>query len=240
MRYLLLGVLVLLLIAAAVLTLAVWHRWELHLHLKNRHLTLTLRGFGIKRRILDKDFSQKEEPQKRETASGKEYQKEKKENRFRAKLEADKKRIYDKEKGGYQHSGLMAVIQEYREMWRELTDTFRGVFGDMRHKVEICQTEIRLNFGTGNPAHTGMAYSAVWSIVGIFYPLFCRQFQMEYPSMAVTPDFYEKRFDLEIKSIIMVRPAHIIHAALKQGWRMAVTYLKENIKSDKKGSGKNE
>jgi hypothetical protein len=238
MRYLLYGLLALLLLAAGLLALALWHCWELHLKLKARRLTLVLRGFGIKRTVLDRDFSQKEEDSAPKGKPQPQKQPKQKENRFLAKLQADKKRIYDPEQGGYQHGALGQVVQEYRRMWEELKETFSGIFDGMRYKVEVINTNIRLDFGTGNPAHTGMAYSGVWSIIGIFYPMFCRYIKMEYPLVEVTPDFYEKRFDLEITSIIKVRPAHIIHAVLKQGWRMAATYLKK--KFNKKGSGNNE
>lgn len=239
MRYLLYGLLGLLVLVAGVLALALWHCWELHLKLKDQRLILVLWGFGIRRTVLDKDFSRKEEaPLPKANPQPKKKQSKQKENRFIEKIKADKKRVYDPERGGYQHGALGEVVQEYRQMWEELKETFSGIFDGMRYKVEVLRTQIRLDFGTGNPAHTGMAYSGVWSIVGIFYPLFCRYIKMEYPFIEVTPDFYEKRFDLEIKSIIKVRPAHIIHAVVKQGWRMAVTYLKKQF--NKKGSGKNE
>ena len=233
MRYLLYGLLALLLLVAGLLALVLWHCWELHLKLKARRLTLVLRGFGINRTVLDRDFSQKEEVPAPKGGAKPQKQPKEKENRFLAKLQADKKRIYDPEQGGYQHGALGQVVQEYRQMWEELKETFSGIFDGMRYKVEVTDTHIRLGFGTGNPAHTGMAYSGVWSVIGIFYPMLCRSIKMEYPLVEITPDFYEKRFDLEITSIIKVRPAHIIHAVLRQGWHMAVTYLK-----NKKGSGK--
>ena len=159
--------------------------------------------------------------------------KKKKENRFLARFQTDKKRIYDPQKGGYQAGGLREVIGEYKQLWEDMEETLRGLFDGLRYKIAVTRTEIYLDFGTGNPAYTGMAYSAVWGIVGMVYPLICRHVKMEYPYISVTPDFHETRFDLEIKSIIKVRPAHIIHAVLKQGWHVAITYLK-----NKKGSVK--
>ena len=237
MRYILLVLLAVLLLAAAVLVLAIWHRWELHLHFRDKRLTVQLRGFGLRRTILDRDFSADEKEDTSEKPTRASTKKEEKENRFLARFKADKKRIYDPDKGGYQHGGAGEVITEYRELWEDAKETFRDIFDGLRYKIEVAKTEIRLDFGTGNPAHTGMAYSAVWGAVGIFYPLVCRHIKMDYPYMEVTPDFYQKRFDLEIKSIIKVRPAHIINALLKQGWRMAVTYLTNKFN---KGSGKHE
>ena len=52
---------------------------------------------------------------------------------------------------------------------------------------------------------------------------------MAYPTIELTPDYYDARFNLEFKCIIKVKPAHIINALLKQGWRQAVTYYKNNF-----------
>ncbi len=233
MQYLWIGLLTVVLVIAALLTAVLWNRWELHLHLKDKRLTLELRGLGLRRMILERDFSKQESAAETITQNEETQPKKKKENWFTTRLKADKKRIYDSEQGGYQPGGIGKVVGEYKEMWEDARETMRGIFDGLRYKVEVTHTEIRLDFGTGNPAHTGMAYSAVWGVMGVIYPLLCRHIKMDYPNLLVTPDFNEPRFDLELKSIIKVRPAHIIHAVLRQGWHMAVTYLK-----NKKGSGK--
>lgn len=233
MQYLWIGLLTVVLLIAALLTVVLWNRWELHLHLKDKRLTLELRGLGIRRMILERDFNQKESVTEKETSQKTGQPEEKKENRFVAKLKADKKRIFDSDKGGYQAGGIGEVVGEYKQLWEDTRKTMRGLFDGLRYKIEVRRTELRLDFGTGNPAHTGMAYSTVWGVMGVIYPLLCRHIKMDYPNLLITPDFNETRFDLEIKSIIMVRPAHIIHAVMKQGCYMAVTYLK-----NKKGSGK--
>ena len=235
MQYLWIGLLTVVLLIAALLMAVLWNRWELHLHLKDKRLTLELRGLGIRRMILERDFSEKDANQT-ESSRRKQSKAKKKENAFLTKFKADKKRIYDPQQGGYQHGGIAEVVGEYKQLWEDARESLRGIFDGLRYKIEVIHTEVYLDFGTGNPAQTGMAYSAVWSAVGIIYPLICRQVKMDYPYLSVTPDFYEKRFYLEIKSIIKIRPVHIINAVLRQGWHMAVTYLK---KIKKKGSGKN-
>ncbi len=233
MQYLWIGLLTVVLLIVALLMAVFWNRWELYLHLKEKRLTLELRGLGIRRMILERDFGKKEETPEQESPATHSPSKKKKENRFLTRFHADKKRIYDPEKGGYQAGGLREVVREYKQLWEDVEETLRGLFDGLRYKIAVTRTEIYLDFGTGNPAYTGMAYSAVWGIVGMVYPLICRHVKMEYPYISVTPDFHETRFYLEIKSIIKVRPAHIIHAVLKQGWHVVVTYLK-----NKKGSVK--
>lgn len=229
MRYLLFGLLGLILTALLLLGAVLWHRWKIYLSLKGRNLTIELRGLGLRKKLLEKDFSQKAEPPKSKGTSA-----EKKENPILSRWKEDKKRIYDPNKGGYQPGGPAALIAEYRHLWEDARESFAAVFDGLRYKIWVEETEIRLEFGTGNPAHTGMAYGAIWSALGVFYPLLCGYVKMDYPKLELEPNFNVPRFHLEITSIIKVRPAHIIHIILKEYGRMAVTYLWEKIK---KGSG---
>lgn len=217
-----------------------WHRWSLYLHFYDKKLVIELRGFGFRKNIFYRDFSK---PKSVGTAiSGKVKEKKEKRNKpkkrmsLKERLKRDKKRIYDREKGGYQHGGLTEVLSEYRETYRDIREVLHTFLNDTRHRIEISSLQIRLDFGTGNPAHTGMLYGTVWNLVGLGYPILVRYFKAEYPSLEVTPDFYHPRFDLEIKSIIKVRPAHIINAIITQVWRAGITYVKQYFT---KGSGKN-
>ena len=237
MRYLFLGLLAVLFLLAVLLGIVLTHRWAIHLRLKDGHLVLELRGLGIKRTIFDRDFSQT--PEKPPAAAKKDGDSdpEPKASKLGSRWETDKKRIWDPENGGYQPGGIGEVLGEYQELWQEFKQTFRGIYDGMRYKLEICDTQLILEFGTGNPAHTGMAYGSIWGAVNMLYPLILRYIKMEYPSIHITPDCYQARFKLELTSIIKIKPAHIINAVLKQAWRMAVTYL---TKKYNKGSGKHE
>lgn len=226
------ALLAILLFAIVLIVLVLWNRWEIRLHLKGKYCKAELRGLGIRKVLWEKDFSA--EPEKKEAEQAEpSAPKNNKIDSLKARLRADKKRIYNPDAGGFRPDGIRKVFADYRRIWKEAEETFSGFLAGIRYKIEITRTEIDLEFGTGNPAHTGMAYAAVWNGIGIFYPWICRYFRMEYPYLSVTPDFNDKRFYLEIKSIIKVRPAHIIHAALRQGFHLLSAYLK-----NKKGSVK--
>lgn len=205
-------VLAALLLLVVLLAVAVlWTGWTFYLHYFDQKLEIELRGPILRRHIFFRDFRAKQ------VAREKEKKKEKNKNKKRPladRIEAEKKRIYDAEHGGYQAGGLRAIYAEYREVLHE-------VFGDLRYRIEIPEVRIRLDFGTGDPASTGMIYGGIWSVVGVAYPLCSRYFHMAYPKLDITPDFYQPRFDLEVKSIIKVKPAHIIKAVLKQLWKLA-------------------
>ncbi len=240
MHHIVVGLLIGLAVAIAIILLlaavAVWHRWTFYLHIYDKKFLLELHGFGLRRKLIFRDFT--EEPKKTEaenTPNSSEGKTSK--NSFLGHWNTAKQRIYDPEKGGYQQGGLREVLDEYRTIFVQSKEVLREFSGNIRHRVQVSSLWIRLDFGTGNPAHTGMLYGWIWSAVGLAYPIISRYIKMAYPTMEITPDFYKPRFDLEVKSIIKVRPAHIMNALLKQFWRPAITYCYQNFT---KGSVKND
>ena len=229
-----------LLLAAVVLTEAalLWHRWTVYIMLSNKTVSLAVSLFGGRKRVFYRDFSapkkKPEEPPKNgEPPEGKKRIQKKAKVRKPLFFE-EKKRIYDKENGGFQIDGFCAVVQEYIGYFKKGKEMLRRFLNDTRHKISILSLSVSLDFGAGNPAYTGMLYGGIWSAVGTGYPLLCRYFVMDYPKLFLTPDYDRARLDFEIKGIIRVRPAQIFHAAIKQATRLAVTYC---YKQFKEGSG---
>ncbi|MBE5039318.1 DUF2953 domain-containing protein [Ructibacterium gallinarum] len=239
--WILLGLLAAILLVVGITT---WLLWEIRLHYTQNTLTIYVRVLRFKKKVFCYKFATKEKNQMPEAVSGvkqtkrtteKQGASQEKKPKWVQKLQEDKKRIYNPEKGGYQPGGLEEVFTEYQELWSQFRDVLGGIFKDLRYKIEIPKTVIRLVFGTGNPAHTGMAFGTAWGMIGMLYPMLCRYFHIAYPDMQITPDFNQKCFALEAKSIIKVRPAHIINAVIKQALRLAVTYCykhfsKESVK----------
>lgn len=152
---------------------------------------------------------------------------------FIDKLKLFKNRVFDSEKG-IDYSELKNVKNEIFNTYSETIDIIKKIFGKLRYKIKITSLRIELEYGTGNAATTGMLYGGIWQLTGILYPIASSWIKMVYPSLDITPDFYGKRFDIEIQSIIKVRPAHIISAAFSPLLSPAITYLK-----NKKGREKN-
>lgn len=212
-------------LAVLIIVTALYSLWEIRLHIKDKYVKVEIRNFFFRKTVID---GSKEKKTPSSSSVGKTSEKtDSKENKIKDRLKEDKKRIYDPEKGGFQKDGFDAVISEYLSLLRDVKGVVRDFLGALRYKIEIPMLNIRLDIGTDNPAHTGMIYSSVWNAAGIFYPILSQYFRMAYPTIELTPDFYGQRFNLEIKSIIKVRPAHIINASLKQCMRMGITYVKK-------------
>ena len=154
---------------------------------------------------------------------------------FKDRLIDAKNRIFSSEKG-IDTEEFKKVKEEFTELYSEILDILRTFLGRFRYKAHIPLIRIRLDYGTDNPATTGMIYGWIWGLIGTLYPVATRYFHIAYPQVDITPDFYGKRFDAEIKSIIKVRATHIINAAVPALWSPLITYLKNK---NNKGRGKN-
>ncbi len=149
----------------------------------------------------------------------------KKKINFKDRLIDAKNRVFSAEKG-IDTDELKKIKDEFTETYSDIVSIFKTFFGKARYKVHIPLIKITLDYGTNNPATTGMIYGWIWGLIGILYPIATRYFHIAYPQVDITPDFYGERFDAEIKSIIKVRATHIIGAAVPALWSPAITYLK--------------
>lgn len=202
------------------------------LHFKDKKLSIHIKHWIYKKKF-EIDFNKnkiKEETTPNEMGPDKE-----KKVDFKEKLKKAKDRIFNKE-DGLNTDELKAVWEEFTQDYNDIYNIFKTFLGRFRHKAEIPLIRITLDYGTDNPATTGMIYGWIWSLIGILYPLATRYFHVAYPQVDITPDFYGERFDAEVKSIIKVRATHIINAAIPALWSPAITYLKNK---KHKGRGKN-
>ena len=228
LKIILLVLLAIILLIAGLLLTVTWNKWQVYVHYKDKRLFIELRGIFYKKVLVDRDFTQKEEASAEKTEPQEETKSEKNKTGIIERFKTDKDKIYTKETG-YNHQGLMGVIDDYKEIIGKIKDVLEVFFEGMRYKIEIPLIRIKLDFGTGNPAHTGMLFGGIWGAVGTAYPIARRYLDVAYPVMEVTPDFNGSRFDLEFKSIIKVRPAHIINALFKREVWAAVTYFYKNF-----------
>ena len=228
LKIVLLVILAIILLIAGLLSIVIWNKWQIYVHYKKKRLFIELRGSFYRRVLVDRDFAEKNKNDTKKVKPQKKKEDEEKKTGLSERFKTDKERIYTKETG-YNHQGLKDVINDYKEIIGQIGAVFRVLFEGMRYKIEIPLIRIKLDFGTGNPAHTGMMFGGIWGAVGTVYPAARRYFDVAYPVMEVTPDFNGSRFDLEVKSIIKVRPAHIINALLKREVWAAVTYFYKNI-----------
>ncbi len=228
LKIVLLVILAIILLIAGLLFTVTWNKWQIYVHFKDKRLFVELRGIFYKKVLVDRDFTEKQENDTKMEKPEKKTKLEDNKSGLLERFKTDKDRIYTKETG-YDHQGFKDVIADYKEVIGQIKGVLGVFFESMRYKIEIPLIRIKLDFGTGNPAHTGMLFGGIWGAVGTMYPVASRYLDVAYPLMEVTPDFNGPRFDLEVKSIIKVRPAHIINALLKREVWAAITYFYKNF-----------
>lgn len=203
------------------------------LNLKNDLLVVIL-IFWFYKKEFKIDFGDETKDDKQENSdriTSDEYKNEKDFN-IKAKLIEIKERIFNPETG-FNIDEARAIKNEFIETYSQVMNIIKNFLSKMRHRICVPLLSITLDYGTGNPADTGMLYASFWSLIGMLYPLISRYAKIRYPAIDITPDFYEKRFNIEVKSIIKVRPAHIINASFLAFVKFGLTYLKNNFRKER-------
>lgn len=197
-------------------------------------LTVALRFWFYRKRLVfdfsDKAKSKDNEPQPdnavEESSTAPEKQ------TFKDKLNNIKNRILNKD-DGFNLDEAKRVKDELFDTYSQALSLIKTFLSKMRRRITAENVRIVLDFGTGDAANTGMLYGAIWSLFGSIYPIINRYIIGDFPTLDITPDFYEKRFDIKFKSIIKVRPVHIINAAAVTFAKFGLTYLKNNFRKER-------
>lgn len=229
--------LIILLVLALIVCLIIVPFFTVEIRFKENVLHVKLSNWFFKKN-LDIDFNPKDtlepepEPKAKEKPKPETKDKEdKKSNIITDKINGYKNRIYSKENGFSIHE-LRAVKHELSQLISKILSIIKDFFGSVRYKIQIPSVYFNLEYGTGDPASTGMMYGSIWGIVGLLHPIMTRYFIVNYPSLSVVPDFTAKRFSLEFKSIIKVRPVHIINASVVMCVKLLFNILKFIYKKD--------
>lgn len=205
MLYLLAALLALILLVTA----ALWSKLMVIVRYGGEGLSLTFKLWCFKYSLSgfkgsDKPKDKKEKKKKKEKAEDED----KEENVGKDGGETDEK-AKDEEK-----SGALQKIKDGISLFKSVKRASVRALKYLKHKIDISETRVRLKFGTGDAAATGMICGAFWAALGNLYIIGGKFFNLGFPSVNLTPVFESKAFELEAESIIEVRPAHIINAAV--------------------------
>lgn len=230
------GIIILLLIIGLLLTVQLAAFSFVYIHLKDGILAVKVRT-PFYRREIRYDLKKNQEKEKIQGVGVEKKEKTEQKSPFSEKIADAQKRVFNSEKG-FDTDELKNVWNEFCETYSYALGIIKKLLGKLRHRIYITQLFVRLEYGTDNPANTGMIYGSIWGLVGSLYPIFTRYFHIVYPTLDITPDFYDKRFDIEVRSIIKVRAAHIINAAFASLFMPAITYFKDKILKGREKNGR--
>lgn len=110
---------------------------------------------------------------------------------------------------------FFAKVEKVKTQYQEVKEIINAVFDYAGSRAEVTDIFIHCSFGTGDAAHTGMAYGAIWTLIGNVYAYLCRYIKIEFPQVELSPVYNEKTFEINAEGIIKMRTVHIILAGLR-------------------------
>ena len=111
--------------------------------------------------------------------------------------------------------GIIERINSVKKGYEEVKDVIDEVVRFSHDHVEIRDIYIRVKYGTGDAAITGIIYGGIWTLVGNIYSIVCRFWKVQFPKLELEPIFGGKAFEIEAEGIIKTRLVHIITTAIR-------------------------
>lgn len=111
--------------------------------------------------------------------------------------------------------GFLKKIRRIKKEYKTYKKSAETLMTELCGTAEISDIDIRIDYGTGNAAHTGMLYGVFWGVSSALYAYVRRFLAVERPRVKITPEFNKSVFDADVSGIITVRPVHIIIAVYK-------------------------
>ncbi len=111
--------------------------------------------------------------------------------------------------------GVLERINSVKKGYEEVKDVIDEVVKFSHDHVEIRDIYIRVRYGTGDAAITGIIYGGIWTLVGNIYSTVCRFWKVQFPRLELEPVFGGKAFEIEAEGIIKTRLVHIITTAIR-------------------------
>ncbi len=127
----------------------------------------------------------------------------------------DKKKEDEKTAADTPKPGVLERINSVKKGYEEIKDVISEVVEFSHNHVEIRDIYIRIKYGTGDAAITGIIYGGIWSLVGNIYSILCRYWKVQFPRLELEPIFGGKAFEVEAEGIIKTRLVHIITTAIR-------------------------
>jgi len=106
-------------------------------------------------------------------------------------------------------------INTFKENYDKFKDVIITFFRLTRYRIHFQKLELKLEYGCGDAAKTGILYGVIWGGVSTLYNILNLYFNADYPEVDIKADFNNKKFDILLKGILKVRLVHIIIAIIK-------------------------
>ncbi len=141
---------------------------------------------------------------------------------FRIPIHTRKDERKPKKKKNKKEKSLQSEKAEFSfETFRQKVDAFGEVFevsknelfemlSYVRRHLSCQETDFRIAFGLDDAAKTGITTGAVWASGTFLLKIIDALISIKKINMNVYPDFNHRRFEIYLKTILIMRPIHFI------------------------------
>lgn len=102
-----------------------------------------------------------------------------------------------------------------RDAYQESKEDIRLTLAQIRKKTELESVAFHLGFGLSDAAKTGIATGAAWTSSSCLLSVVNQMVGIKTVDLRISPDFTRETFSIYIKSILKLRPVHIISIGIK-------------------------
>lgn len=132
--------------------------------------------------------------------------------KIRLNKKTEKKAIKDaeKEEKKLTFSSFKNGISSLKELYAEQKDILKQMLSYTREHSSIKSVDFEIHFGFDNAAVTGISTGAIWGMGSFLLKVVDSLVGIKKINMQVNPDFDNKIFEIHSKTILIIKPIHLI------------------------------
>ena len=106
-------------------------------------------------------------------------------------------------------------VDAFGDVYKTSKDELFSMLAYVRKHLRCKEVDFNIRFGLDDAAKTGIATGAVWTSGTLLLKIIDTLIGIKKINMNVYPDFNDKKFEIYVKTILIMRPIHFIMIARK-------------------------
>ena len=128
----------------------------------------------------------------------------------KSKTRKTPKKAQSPEKSPLSFEVFRANVDAFKDLVSVSKNELIEMLAYVQKHLSCKEMDMRIAFGTGNAATTGITNGAVWTSGTLLLKLIDTLISIKKIHMDVYPDFQHKRFEVSFKTIFIMRPIHFV------------------------------
>lgn len=125
-------------------------------------------------------------------------------------------------------------VSDFKEIYNTSKDELKEMLSYVRKHLSVSRIDFDIRFGFDNAAATGISTGAIWGMGSFILKVIDSLIGIKKINMQVNPDFNNKVFEINSKTVLIMRPVHFIIILRKV--IKTCSYVKNKINNIKGGA----